>query len=185
MNKNADTVLLLGALSLFIYSLSKNNAVRQIINTAAGDIMSTVNSISDYGKKLVEGFESLSLTKYWDFKGYSIGWGHFIKEGETIPESITPEFADQLLGQDLQIAQDTINKLVSVPLTQNQFDALTSFVYNEGVGHFSTSTLLKMLNAGDYTGASNQFDKWIIAGGDVNQTLVTRRQAEKDLFNTV
>jgi lysozyme len=71
---------------------------------------------------------------------------------------------------------------VHVPLTQNQFDALVSFVFNLGVGNFRTSTLLKKLNAGDNDGAAQEFGRWIHAGGKALPGLVRRREAERALF---
>lgn len=72
--------------------------------------------------------------------------------------------------------------MVEVPLNQNQFDALASFTYNLGETNLSSSTLLKKLNAKDYTGASNEFLKWNRAGGKVLNGLVRRREAERNLF---
>ncbi len=75
-----------------------------------------------------------------------------------------------------------VNRLVTVPLTQNQFDALISFVFNLGIGNFRTSTLLKKLNAGDYTGAAKEFPPWVRADGKQLPGLIKRRDAEKALF---
>jgi hypothetical protein len=72
--------------------------------------------------------------------------------------------------------------VVKVPLTQNQFDALVSLVYNIGQTAFSNSTLLKKLNAKDYQGAADQFLRWNKGGGKVMKGLVRRREAERALF---
>lgn len=69
-----------------------------------------------------------------------------------------------------------------VPLSQNQFDALVSLVYNIGETAFSNSTLLKKLNAKDYQGAADQFPRWNKGGGQVLKGLVRRRADERDLF---
>ncbi|KQD16250.1 lysozyme [Acinetobacter baumannii] len=69
-----------------------------------------------------------------------------------------------------------------MPLTQNQFDALVSLAYNIGSGAFKGSTLLKLLNKGDYKGAADQFLVWNKAGGKVMKGLVRRREAERALF---
>ena len=69
-----------------------------------------------------------------------------------------------------------------MPLSQSQFDALVSLVFNIGGGAFRKSTLLQKLNAGDYAGASNEFMRWIKAKGRVLGGLVTRRAAERALF---
>jgi lysozyme len=73
---------------------------------------------------------------------------------------------------------------VTVPLNQNQFDALVSFTENEGATSFEESTLLRLLNAGDYAGAAAQFDRWVYQKGRVLPGLVDRRQQEAALFNT-
>jgi lysozyme len=75
-----------------------------------------------------------------------------------------------------------VSKLVKVPLSQNQFDALVSFEYNVGYGNFSKSTLLRKLNLKDYIGASKEFDKWVYANKKKLTGLVKRRKSEKELF---
>ena len=96
------------------------------------------------------------------------------------------------LQEDLKEAARIVEQYVKVPLNQNQFDALCSFAFNVRPNLFRISTLLKKLNAGDYLGAANQFQRWIYGGdqngdGKVNSKdalagLVKRRKAEKDLF---
>ncbi len=78
--------------------------------------------------------------------------------------------------------ESQVRKLVSVLLNEAQLGALVSFTYNVGVGAFKSSTLLKMLNAGDYVGASLQFARWNKAGGKVLKGLTNRRLAETALF---
>jgi peptidoglycan hydrolase-like protein with peptidoglycan-binding domain len=77
---------------------------------------------------------------------------------------------------------DAVRARVSVPLTQNQFDALVSFTFNVGAGAFGGSTLLKRLNAGDYAGGADEFGKWTKSGGKVFAGLVRRRTEEAALF---
>ena len=84
--------------------------------------------------------------------------------------------------QDLADAQSAVRTMVTVPLNANQFSALVDFVFNEGSGHFESSTLLRLLNAGDYTGSDAQFAAWDKAGGKVLAGLLTRRNAEAALF---
>ncbi len=127
-------------------------------------------------------FEGLRLQPYTDSAGkWTIGYGHLIKTGESF-DTITEGQAAALLADDVGTAEDAVNALVKVPLTQPQFDALVSFVYNVGVGAFRRSTLLRLLNAGDYAGAAGQFPLWRNAGGRVVQGLVNRRAAEVALF---
>ena len=71
---------------------------------------------------------------------------------------------------------------VTVPLSQNQFDALVSWVYNLGNGNLTSSTMLKVLNSGDYAGVPAQIKRWNKAGGKVLEGLTRRRQAEADMF---
>jgi lysozyme len=85
-------------------------------------------------------------------------------------------------AKELAIYEDAVEKNVTVPLNQNQFDALTSFVYNCGPGALRGSTLLKLLNQGNYQGAAAQFARWNKAGGKVWPGLVRRRAAEASLF---
>jgi lysozyme len=86
------------------------------------------------------------------------------------------------LDEDLKEAEDAVNRLVKVPLTQGQFDALASFVFNLGEGQFSKSTLLKLLNAGSYDGARDQFKRWVYDNGKVQPGLVKRRMGEAERF---
>ncbi len=132
----------------------------------------------DLVSRLEGGFQSKA---YKDAGGYSIGYGHYL--GTKITEdNISRARALQLLAQDMGIADTAITRYVKVPLTQNQRDALVSFIYNVGVGAFSSSTLLKLLNAGDVQGAAKQFAAWNKSLGKVNNALVARRQTERDLF---
>lgn len=135
---------------------------------------------------IIKEFEGLRLNSYDDGIGvFTVGYGTIrypngnrVKRGD----EITLEQAEQYLRHDLSNFEDTVNSLVKVPLTQNQFDALTSLVYNIGSGAFSKSTLLKKLNAKDYKGAADQFLVWNKAGGKTLQGLVNRRAKERQLF---
>lgn len=138
-------------------------------------------TLSDDGLEFLKSREGFAPTRYFDHKGYSIGYGHLIKAGEAFAEPMTLEFATQLLAQDVEWAENAVNDNVKVPLKQNQFDALVSFVYNVGAGAFEKSTLLRKLNAGDVN-AWQEFARWNMASGAVNTGLVTRRKLETDLF---
>lgn len=113
---------------------------------------------------------------------WTIAWGHTrgVKEGDTC----TAEQADAYLLDDVAFAEGAVNRLVEVPLTQPQFDALVCLVFNIGAGAFAGSTLLRLLNAGDYTGAANQFPRWNKSKGVILNGLVARRADEKALFLT-
>lgn len=90
----------------------------------------------------------------------TIGYGHVVLPHEHF-ETITEEEAEELLKKDIAIAEDAINRYVKVPLTQNRFDALVSFVFNVGVKAFKESTLLKKLNQGLYDEIDEELAKWV------------------------
>lgn len=133
-------------------------------------------------KQAIKDAEGLRLTAYQDGGGvWTIGYGHTgadVRANLTIPLSE----AERLLTKDLKTAEGYVNTGVLVKLTQNQFDALVSFVYNVGGGAFQSSTLLKLLNAGDYEGAANQLPRWNKDNGKVVQGLINRREKERQLF---
>jgi lysozyme len=138
---------------------------------------------SDKGMALTESFEGLSLTAYRDIVGvWTNGYGntHGVTPGSTITlKQAVDDLADNLAG-----AEYVVNKVVTVPLTQGQFDALVDFVFNLGSGAFQSSTLLRKLNLKDYAGASAEFVKWNHAGGVEVKGLTRRRLAEQALFNS-
>jgi lysozyme len=136
------------------------------------------------GLSLTEQFEGCELTAYQDQVGvWTIGYGH--TGADVTPGlTITQDQAQALLAQDVTSAAACVNNVVTVALTQDEFDAVVDFVFNLGAGAFTGSTLLRNLNAGDFTGAAAQFDLWDHAGGAVVAGLLRRRQAEDALFNT-
>lgn len=137
---------------------------------------------SPNGFKLTEQFEGLQLTPYKDVAGvWTDGYGN--THGVVPGVSITPEKAQADLASNIEGAEFVVNRVVTVPLTQNQFDALVDFVFNLGSGNFQSSTLLRLLNGGNYSGASQEFPKWNHAGGVVVEGLTRRRLAEQALFN--
>ena len=140
------------------------------------------------GKSIIKYCESLRLTSYVCPAGKpTIGWGHTygVKLGRTISEAE----AEVLLDHDYQQAEDDVLELVTVPLTDNQLGALTSFVFNLGQGNFSKSTLLRKINASDFAGAADEFDKWIYATVKGVKTklngLIVRRKLERSLFEDI
>lgn len=140
--------------------------------------------ISDNGITFICDFEGFSAIPYDDTAGFSsIGYGHKIRPEESFT-SITEDQAKDIMRNDLTVPQSTINNCVTIHLTQNQFDALTSFTYNLGSGTLLRSTLLEKLNAGNTQGAADEFLKWTHAGGIISNGLVRRRTAERDLFLT-
>lgn len=139
--------------------------------------------LSNRGKILIKKYEGLRLTAYLCPAGvWTIGYGHTagVVNGQQISEKQANEFFDK----DIKQFEDTVNSLVKVPLKQCQFDALVSFVYNVGKTAFANSTLLTMLNSGNYSGAGEQFNRWVFASGKKLPGLVKRREEEQDLFFT-
>ena len=145
--------------------------------------------ISKDGLNLIKEFEGMKLTAYKCPAGiWTIGVGHTSAAGppEVKPGmTITAQDALAILNNDLDQYEDAVNRLVKVPLTQSQFDALVSFVYNVGVGAFQKSTLLKKLNAGQYDAVPAELMKWTKGGGKELPGLVRRRRAECALWRGV
>lgn len=134
-------------------------------------------------KNYIKDKEELKLSAYLcPANVWTIGWGHTKTARKGM--IITIEEAEKLFCDDLNPCENAINKLVTVPINQNQFDALVSFVFNVGVGAFRNSTLLRLLNQGNYNAAALQFKRWNKANGVVLAGLSRRRKYEEDLFVT-
>ncbi len=134
------------------------------------------------GLELIKHFEGCELVAYKCPAGvWTIGYGHIkgVSEGMTI----TQEQAEQMLLDELIEYENYINELVTVPLSQNQFDALVSWVYNLGPANLKSSTLLKVLNSNDFEGVPAQIVRWNKANGKVLEGLTRRREAEAELFD--
>lgn len=155
-------------------------------------------NVSENGVNLIKIFEGCRLEAYKCPSGVlTIGYGHTGAEVHVGME-ITQTEADILLKKDLIVHCNNVLKLVKVPLSQNQFDALISLEFNIGYGNFQSSTLLRLLNNKDYKGAARRFlfenpnsktpeekykgcfvfdnKKKVLAG------LVKRRKKEQELF---
>ena len=143
--------------------------------------------ISNNGINLIKQWEGLKLKAYKCSAGVStigIGTTRYpnglaVKMGDTITEAQAIEY----FKHDIKAFEQDIARYVKVPLTQNQYDALVSFIYNVGAKAFSTSTMLKRINECEYDRAAAEFVKWSKAGGKVILGLVNRRKAERDLFS--
>lgn len=137
--------------------------------------------ISATGIEHIKRWEGLRLDAYQDGGGvWTIGYGHTLNVGPG--QTISAEQAEAYLITDLEWAQDAVNELVSVPLSQHQFDALVSFVFNVGRKAFADSTLRRLLNAGDYDAVPAQLARWVHDNGARVQGLVNRRAAEAGLW---
>ena len=136
---------------------------------------------------LIKKYEGFRPQAYQDSVGvWTIGYGTTRINGEPVKAgmTITQEQALQLVQQEVNKLWSQIESISRVNLNQNQMNALVDFAYNLGFNALKTSTLMKMVNAGDFTGAANQFSRWVYAGGKVLPGLVKRREAERILFTT-
>lgn len=129
--------------------------------------------------KAAEGFRA---SAYYDRTGkvWTCGFGETLCVTEST--RMTEDEADARLRLRLAAFGKGVERLVRVPLTQPQYDALTDLVYNCGIANLAGSTLLKKLNAGDYEQAGNEFDRWNKSGGHVLPGLVKRRAMEHQWF---
>lgn len=149
-------------------------------------------NISDKGIALIKKWEGCSLSAYLDVVGVAtIGFGSITyPDGRAVQlgDKITQEQAEALLVRECETKCQTISKLISVGVSQNEFDALTSLVYNIGEGAFADSTLLRKLNGSDHQGAAEQFLVWnkgTIDGVKVEiEGLTNRRKDEKRFFES-
>jgi len=149
--------------------------------------------ISEHGLKIIKNFEGLSLSAYRDVAGvWTIGYGSTryhdgrrVKPGDRLASELQ---ADALFKNTLGQYENAVNEYVKVPLTQNQFDALVSFTYNEGTGALKESTLLVKLNEKNYKEAAAHFLAWDKITDPktgkkvIWDTLVQRRKEESQLF---
>lgn len=141
--------------------------------------------ISSNGLAVLKYFENCHLEAYPDpatgGAPWTIGWGH---TGPEVKRGLvwTQKQADDALVADLARFERAVTAAVRVPLNQGQFDALVSFTYNLGEGNLKSSTLLKMVNAGNFAGAAEQFKRWNKANGKTMRGLTRRRAAEQCLF---
>ncbi len=140
------------------------------------------------GIDLIKKYEGLRTEAYRDAVGiWTIGYGHTdgVQQGQHISEAE----AESFLRQDLHHAEAAVERLVNVPLNDNQFAALVAFTFNLGAGSLAASTLLRKLNQGDYASVPAEMERWSKvkdpASGEyqVLSGLLRRRQAEGRLFS--
>lgn len=126
--------------------------------------------------------ENIAYEPYYDVAGVLT-----VCVGHTGPDIVWKHYTHSecmdLLDSDLKPVYAAINRLVKVPLTDYQRTALATFVFNTGTGAFSSSTLLKKLNAGDYAGARDQMARWVFAAGHKWKGLMNRREVEMAIWN--
>lgn len=139
--------------------------------------------VSAAGAVLIAAFEGFSALSEQPLPGdkWTVGFGHTenVEPGQQVA---LPQALGMLKG-DLELASKTVTKYVRVPMTQNQFDALTSLVFNIGSASFVASTLLKKLNAGDMDGVDTEWMRWKYFHGVAQKGLENRRAAELAVFH--
>ncbi|HAW33932.1 MAG TPA: muraminidase [Alphaproteobacteria bacterium] len=140
--------------------------------------------ISQEGVDLIKKWEGFRLLPYADAGGKAtIGYGHLIKAGENFDKGVSFSEAEMLLLDDVVEAEKAVVRLLDkVPLSGSQCDALTSLVYNIGVGAFENSQLYDLLVKRDFVAAAGQFPRWCFVNKKGNVGLLNRRLDEMRLF---
>jgi lysozyme len=140
--------------------------------------------LSSAGMELLKRSEGFRNRVYLDVAGFAtIGYGHRLLHSDSFPNGINEPQAANLLASDVRDAEQAVQRLVKVSLTQGQFDALVDFTFNLGTSRLSGSSLLQQLNKGHYDDAAEQLLRWDHAGGEEYPALKARRQAEAELWN--
>ena len=141
--------------------------------------------ISSRGLNLIKQFEELRSVGYVCPGGFNtIGYGHVIKAGEIFSRPLREPEAEALLLQDIEVAVKAVNRLITVPLTQGQFDALVSFTFNCGAGALQRSTLRACVNREEHIQVPAELLKWTYSGVKFLPGLMRRRMAEALLYAT-
>lgn len=139
--------------------------------------------INQLGWAIVKRYEGMSRHAYRCPAGYlTIGYGHRVKPGEQFNEPLTNEAIDHLLETDLIEVCRAVQRLIKVPVRDNQFSALVSFTFNLGSGCLQRSVLRARLNRGEYKEAGQAFMLYVRASGRVLKGLLNRRHDEMMLF---
>tara|TARA_B100001123_G_scaffold433417_1_gene558101 strand:+ start:4504 stop:4944 length:441 start_codon:yes stop_codon:yes gene_type:complete len=141
--------------------------------------------ITKEGLELIKQFEGFEPEVYLDAAGYpTIGYGHLIRkeEGNMYANGITEAAAEALLAKDVWSAERAVLRLIKVPLTDGQFDALVSFTFNLGSGALQRSTLRRKVNREEHNAVPREFRRWVWAGGRKLRGLMRRRKAEAALY---
>ena len=139
--------------------------------------------ITQDGLDMIKRFEGFSPAVYICPAGYpTIGYGHVIQRGEDL-DTITEEQAEELLSLDVKVAERAVLRLINVPISDGQFDALVSFTYNLGAGALQRSTLRRKVNREAHDEVPWQLMRWVWAGGRKLRGLKLRRKVEATLYN--
>lgn len=143
--------------------------------------------ITQDGLDLIKRFEGFSPTIYICPAGYpTIGYGHLVRDHEQdrYQQGITEQEAEDLLRRDVQAAERAVLRLIDVPLTDGQYDALVSFIFNLGAGALQRSTLRRKVNREAHADVPAQLMRWVWAGGRILPGLKKRRAGEAEVYQT-
>lgn len=144
--------------------------------------------LNEAGLALIKEFEGYRGAAYRDAIGvWTIGYGHTSSAGAPrvfAGQKISSVEASDILARDVAVFSAAVRQAVKVPLNANQFSALVSFTYNVGPGNFLKSSVLRVINAGDFDQVPTRLNLWVKAGGRTLKGLVRRRKAEGVLFMT-
>ena len=143
--------------------------------------------MTDQGLALIKRFEGFSATPYLCPAGWwTIGWGAIRgPNGQPVTAAtppVTEEEAETLLRRDVAVAERAVLRLVTIPLSDGRFDALTSFAFNLGGGALQRSTLRRKVNREEHDDVPDEFRKWVWGGGRKLPGLIRRREAEAVLY---
>jgi lysozyme len=153
------------------------------LSTLKSRVVATVLTLSSIGALGIVGHEGMKRVAYVDPVGVvTVCAGHTATA--KLGQVKTEQECAELLKSDVKHAESAVKRLVKAPITQNQFDALTSFVFNIGETSFAKSTLLKKININDCWGAGAEFSKWTYAGGKELPGLIKRRADERKHWET-
>ena len=142
-----------------------------------------MRQITQAGLDLIKKYEGFSATVYVCPAGYpTVGYGHVVRPNEDYSSPVSEAEAELLLRKDAQTAQNAVLRLITVSLTDGQFDALVSFTYNLGGGALQRSTLRSKVNREEHDDVPAEFMKWVWAGGRKLPGLIKRRRAEALLY---
>ena len=145
--------------------------------------------LSSDGLTFIQSMEAWRSKPYQDEGGiWTVGYGHVIPIKilfNYMKRPLTKVEGVQLLASDVETAETLVTKLLpNMSLTQSQYDALVSFVFNIGGYAFSISTLRRLLQSGHLSAAAKEFDRWVYVKQVKSTGLVKRRRAERLLFDT-
>ena len=153
---------------------------------------STARSLARLALELIKDYEAWIPNAYNDASNYcTVGYGHLVDKWPCdrvrvklarFDLPLSPAAGLKLLDTDTGIARATVQRLVTVDLNDEQFGALSSFVFNVGASNFESSSLLKFVNNGEFDGAALQFGRWVKSKGVVLNGLINRRSCEAALF---